>query len=297
MDTRTMFLLLHSVTEDNARYFRQQRSEPARRFAAAFSRLQEDGRGLQPLLAAMAPHFSAHDLDLATPANGYRSLSKVVRRCVMHAVHKSRYVAASRRSVFFRAGHNLMEVEAYSSALRQLRALVYFAHSLLAANRHGDLFFSDHERGLSDEFLRESNTMHKGCFYGRCLGFQFSPSIRPFLQTISIGLVSFGENYRKHESKLGIAATSIFTSGKYAIDPELRGAEFERLTQVTDTIAMPLAVDPTLTVAITPPVAHCGPGPVQMRLISYELRDGQVPACASTPHRTPRCPVPHRTAP
>lgn len=32
----------------------------------------------------------------------------------------------------------------------------------------------------------------------------------------------------------GVAASSFFTSGKYAIDPELRGAEFERLTQNLD---------------------------------------------------------------
>lgn len=32
----------------------------------------------------------------------------------------------------------------------------------------------------------------------------------------------------------GIAASSFFTSGKYAIDPELRGAEFERITQNLD---------------------------------------------------------------
>ncbi|GCB82679.1 hypothetical protein scyTo_0021678, partial [Scyliorhinus torazame] len=141
----------------------------------------------------------------------------------------------------------------------------------------------------------------------------FTPAIRPFLQTISIGLVSFGENYRRHETSLGVAATSIFTSGKYAIDPELRGSEFERLTQnldvhfwkafwnITETevlaslvtltsttvrvnkmlsvppspFEMPLLADPNLMVVITPPVAHSGPGPVQMRLISYELRDGQ----------------------
>lgn len=32
----------------------------------------------------------------------------------------------------------------------------------------------------------------------------------------------------------GVAASSFFTSGKYAIDPELRGAEFERITQNLD---------------------------------------------------------------
>lgn len=32
----------------------------------------------------------------------------------------------------------------------------------------------------------------------------------------------------------GTAALSLLTSGKYVIDPELRGAEFERITQNLD---------------------------------------------------------------
>lgn len=99
---------------------------------------------------------------------------------------------------------------------------------------------------------------------------QFTPAIRPFLQTISIGLVSFGEHYKRNESGLGechrgpalglsscpsflalhsnlthqgsltplwspgVTASSLFTSGRFAIDPELRGAEFERITQNLD---------------------------------------------------------------
>ncbi|XP_078389599.1 hormone-sensitive lipase [Cetorhinus maximus] len=312
MDMRTMFLLLHSVTEDNIRFFQQNPSEMGRRFVTAFTQIQEHGRGLQAVVQGFAAVFPIFDFDERTPANGYRSLIKVVRSCILHIIHKSRYISTNRRSIFFRTNHNCMEVEAYCSALCQLRALVYFAQKLLTANKHGDLFFGE-EKGLSEDFLHESNSMHKGCFYGRCLGFQFMPAIRPFLQTISIGLVSFGENYRRHGTGLGVAATSIFTSGKYAIDPELRGSEFERLTQnldvhfwkafwnITETevlaslvtltstavrvnktlsvppipFEMPLLADPNLMVVITPPVAHSGPGPVQMRLISYELRDGQ----------------------
>lgn len=39
---------------------------------------------------------------------------------------------------------------------------------------------------------------------------------------------------------------------------------------------MPLAADPRLTTSVSPPVAHWGPGPVHVRLISCELREGQV---------------------
>nr|XP_014345780.1 PREDICTED: hormone-sensitive lipase [Latimeria chalumnae] len=312
MDARTMFQVLHTLAEDNITFFRENSSETGRRFMAAFAKIQEHARSLEPIVHCFSRIYHIFDFDAQTPANGYRSLMKVVRSCVLYIIHKSRYVAANRRSIFFRASHNCAEIEAYCTALTQLRALVYFAQRLLTANRHGNLFFEE-DRGLSEEFVKEYTTMHKGCFYGRCLGFQFTPAIRPFLQTISIGLVSFGENYRRHESGIGVAASSFFTSGKYAIDPELRGAEFERITQNLDvhfwkafwnitemevltslvnitsstvrvnkvlsvppnSFDLPLATDPNLMVTITPPVAHTGPAPVQMRLLSYELREGQ----------------------
>ncbi|KAM7373491.1 hypothetical protein PAMP_008338 [Pampus punctatissimus] len=145
---------------------------------------------------------------------------------------------------------------------------------------------------------------------------KFSPTLRPFLQTVVISMVSYGETFGKQQSGLGMAALSLLTSGKYVIDPELRGAEFERITQNLDlqfwksfwnltesglitvgrgfsritsspvqvnftltlppvTLRLPLASDPSLSASVSPPLAHCGPGPVHMRLISSELREGQ----------------------
>ncbi|XP_068097615.1 hormone-sensitive lipase isoform X2 [Hyperolius riggenbachi] len=312
MDPRPLFQAVDSLCQDNIQHFGESSSEVCSRLVQAFSRIQEQACGLEPALRALAAVCPLFDLDANTPANGYRSLMKVVLACTQHILHKCRYVTASRRSLFFRAAHNCAELEAYGAALTQLRALLCFAQRLLTANRHGDLFFRQ-ERGLSEEFLKEYSTMHKGCFYGRCMGFQFTPSIRPFLQTISIGLVSFGENYKRHESGISVAASSFFISGRYAIDPELRGAEFERITQNLDVnfwksfwnitemevltslvgiasttvrinktltvppepLEIPLLSDPQLTVTINPPVAHTGPGPVHMRLISYQLREGQ----------------------
>ncbi|XP_069041394.1 hormone-sensitive lipase isoform X2 [Lepisosteus oculatus] len=326
MDSRAVFSALYDVCQENVQFFSAQpgggaSGEAARRFVEAFSQIQGHAHSLEPVMGGFSALCHVFDFDPQTPANGYRSLIKVVRSCLLHIVHKGRYIAANRRSIFFRANHNAAEMEAYCSALCQLRALLYLAQRLLAENRHGNLFFAE-ESGLSEQFVREYSSMHKGCFYGRCLGFQFTPAIRPFLQTISIGLVSFGENYRRHQSGIvegggitqyGVAASSFFTSGKYAIDPELRGAEFERITQnldvqfwktfwnITETEVLsslasmtsttvrvnrtlsvppdpfdiPLASDPRLMVTITPPVAHCGPAPVQMRLLSYELREGQ----------------------
>ncbi|XP_023374781.1 hormone-sensitive lipase [Otolemur garnettii] len=313
MDLHTMTQSLVTLAEDNMAFFSSQGpGETARRLSGVFAGVREQALGLEPVLGRLlgvAHHF---DLDAETPANGYRSLVHTARCCLAHLLHKSRYVASNRRSIFFRTSHNLAELEAYLAALTQLRALTYYAQRLLATNRPGRLFFEG-EEGLTADFLREYVTLHKGCFYGRCLGFQFTPAIRPFLQTISIGLVSFGEHYKRNETGLGVTASSLFTSGRFAIDPELRGSEFERITQNLDVhfwkafwniteievlsslanmasatvrvsrllslppeaFEMPLTADPTLTVTISPPLAHTGPGPVLVRLISYDLREGQ----------------------
>ncbi|XP_069313146.1 hormone-sensitive lipase isoform X2 [Eulemur rufifrons] len=313
MDLHTMTQSLVTLAEDNMAFFSSQGpGETARRLAAVFAGVREQVLGVEPTLGRLLGMAHLFDLDAETPANGYRSLVHTARCCLAHLLHKSRYVASNRRSIFFRTSHNLAELEAYLGTLTQLRALVCYAQCLLTINRPGRLFFEGDER-LSAEFLQEYATLYKGCFYGRCLGFQFTPAIRPFLQTICIGLVSFGEHYKRNETGLGVTASSLFTSGRFAIDPELRGAEFERIIQNLDVhfwkafwniteievlsslanmtsatvrvsrllslppeaFEMPLTTDPTLTVTISPPLAHTGPGPVLVRLISYDLREGQ----------------------
>ncbi|XP_063735207.1 hormone-sensitive lipase isoform X2 [Eleginops maclovinus] len=316
MDTKAVFAALYSVCEENAEFFsggsKGSQGDAARRLVDTMKLIKEHARSLEPIISGFTLVYHHFDFDPHIPANGYRSLVKVVRCCLLHIIQKGRYITANRRSIFFRVAHNAGEMEAYCNALCQLRALLYLAQRMLHDNSHGNLFFQD-ESGLSESFVREYSSMHKGCFYGRCLGFQFSPAIRPCLQTIAIGLVAFGENYKRHQSGIGVAASSFFTSGKYAIDPELRGAEFERITQnldvhfwksfwnITETevlsslasmtstqvkvnralsvppvpFDLPLAANPGATVTIAPPSAHIGPAPVQMRLISYDLREGQ----------------------
>ncbi|XP_055019758.1 hormone-sensitive lipase isoform X2 [Boleophthalmus pectinirostris] len=316
MDTKAVFAALYSVCEENASFFsggaKGSQGDAARRLVEVMNLIQEHARSLEPVVTGFSAVYHHFDFDPHIPANGYRSLVKVVRCCLLHIIHKGRYISVNRRSIFFRVAHNAGEMEAYCNALCQLRALLYLAQRMLHDNSHGNLFFHD-ESGLSESFVREYASMHKGCFYGRCLGFQFTPAIRPCLQTIAIGLVAFGENYKRHQSGIGVAASSFFTSGKYAIDPELRGAEFERITQnldvhfwkafwnITETevlsslasmtsttvkvnralsvppipFDLPLVANHGASVTIAPPSAHIGSAPVQMRLISYDLREGQ----------------------
>ncbi|XP_051520088.1 hormone-sensitive lipase-like isoform X1 [Myxocyprinus asiaticus] len=316
MDHKDVFAALQTVCSDviSALYgsLSSSHGDNTNRLLGVMRLIQEHGRAVEPLVTGFTAVFHHFDFDAQTPGNGYRTLVKVVHSCVNYIIQKALYIVSNYSGAFFRMEHNVAEMEAYCSALCQLRALLYLAQVLLNDNARGQLY-SHEDGGLSERFVQEYISMHKACFYGRCLGFQFSPSLRPFLQTVVISMVSFGENYKKQQTGLGIAALSFFTSGKYVMNPELRGAEFERITQNLDmqfwktfwnitetellsglsriassvvqvnltltvpaeTFSLPLASDSSLSVSVAPPVAHWGPGPVNVRLISHTLRQGQ----------------------
>uniref|UniRef100_UPI003AAC9975 lipase, hormone-sensitive a n=1 Tax=Centroberyx gerrardi TaxID=166262 RepID=UPI003AAC9975 len=316
MDYKAVFAALETVCEENISALRAPPDLPygdvAKRLVTSMRQIQEHGRALEPVVGSFTAVYHHYDFDAQTPGNGYRTLVKVLQSCLLHIIHKARYIATNCHGAFFRADHNASEMEAYCNALCQLRALLHLAQRLMNDNSCGQLY-SLQDGDLSRRFVQEYSSMHKACFYGRCLGFQFSPTLRPFLQTVVISMVSYGETYGKQQSGIGMAALSLLTSGKYVIDPELRGAEFERITQNLDLqfwksfwnltesglitgfsritsnpvqvnftlsvppvpLRLPLASDPSLFATISPPIAHWGPGPVHMRLISYELREGQ----------------------
>uniref|UniRef100_A0A3Q0SKZ6 Hormone-sensitive lipase n=1 Tax=Amphilophus citrinellus TaxID=61819 RepID=A0A3Q0SKZ6_AMPCI len=316
MDCKVVFAALEKVCQDNISVLCGPSDLPystaVERLVSSMKQIQEHGRALEPVVTSFTAVYHHYDFDAQTPGNGYRTLVKVLEACLLHVIHKARYIASNYSSPFFRVDHNASEMEAYCSALCQLRALLHLAQQLINDNDCGQLY-SLQDEDLSRSFVQEYCSMHKACFYGRCLGFQYSPSIRPFLQTVVISMVSYGETFGKQQSGLGTAALSLLTSGKYVMDPELRGAEFERITQNLDlqfwksfwnltesglitgfsriaskqvqvnftmtvppvTLRLPLASDPRLTVTVSPPIAHWGPGPVHMRLISHELREGQ----------------------
>ncbi|KAM4630567.1 lipase, hormone-sensitive a isoform 1-T2 [Polymixia lowei] len=316
MDFKAVFAALETVCEDTITALGGPPDSPygnvANRLVTSMKEIQEHGRALVPVISGFTAVYHHYDFDAQTPGNGYRTLVKVLQSCLLHIIHKGRYIASSCHGAFFRADHNACEMEAYCKALCQLRALLYLAQRLLHDNGHGQLY-SLQDGNLSQKFVQEYTSMHKACFYGRCLGFQYSPALRPFLQTVVISMVSYGETYGKQQSGIGMAALSLLTSGKYVIDPELRGAEFERITQNLDLqfwksfwnltesglitgfnriasnpvqvnltltlppvpLRLPLASDPSLFTTVSPPLAQWGPGPVDMRLISYALREGQ----------------------
>lgn len=198
MDWIAVFTSLEAVCEENVTALTGPPDLPngnvSRRLVTSMRKIQDHGRALEPVISGITAVYHHYDLDSDTPGNGYRTLVKVLQSCLLHIIHNGRYIASNCHRAFFRADHNASEMEAYGSVLCQLRALLYIAQGMLHDNSPGQLY-GEQDGELSRRLVREYASMHKACFYGRCLDFQFSSSLRPILRSLIISMVSFGESY------------------------------------------------------------------------------------------------------
>ncbi|XP_042166073.1 lipase, hormone-sensitive a isoform X2 [Oncorhynchus tshawytscha] len=260
MAWRAVFTALEAVCEENITALSGPTDllcgNASGRLLTCMRKIQDHGRALEPVVAGFTAVYHHYDFDADTPGNGYRTLVKGQPQCLRDGSLLQCPVSA--------AGPPL---PCSASAPRQRS----WATVLPAGWR-------------AEQEVCEGVHLH-------AQGLLLWP-----LPGLS-----------------GMAAFSFLTSAKYVIDPELRGAEFERITQNLDmkfwksfwnltesellsglasvasnlvqlnltltippeALRLPLASDPRLFAPVSPPVAHWGPGPVNMRLISYELREGQ----------------------
>lgn len=95
-------------------------------------------------------------------------------------------------------------------------------------SEYGDLYANDnsHENYIS----KAATVINQTCFYGRAIGFQYCDSIKPILKFINISMASFSEGYFSNSHKIFKTTTSILTSSKFFLDPELCA---QRIVNVT----------------------------------------------------------------
>lgn len=113
-----------------------------------------------------------------------------------------------------------------------LAALITFLNHLVTLHswsEHGNLFpAQDHS---PEDILERARTINQFAFYGRCLGFHYCESIKPVLKFIAISMASFSESYYSNNGRFIKATNSMFTSGKYLLDPELRSRRIVNLSE------------------------------------------------------------------
>lgn len=109
--------------------------------------------------------------------------------------------------------------------------ITFFNHlNLLHSwSENGNLFpVQEHS---PEDILERSRTINQFAFYGRTLGFHYAESIKPIMKFIGISLASFSESYYSNNGTFIKATNSMFTSGKYLLDPELRSRRIVNISQ------------------------------------------------------------------
>lgn len=97
-------------------------------------------------------------------------------------------------------------------------------------SEEGNLFPTKKEH-TPDEILERALGINQYAFYGRAMGFQFFESIKPVLKFISISMAGYSESYYSRNSTIIKATNSMYTTGKYFFDPELRSRRIVALSQ------------------------------------------------------------------
>ncbi|KAJ1358760.1 hypothetical protein KIN20_017268 [Parelaphostrongylus tenuis] len=162
------------------------------------------------------------------------------------------------------------------------------------------------------EILRGFEQLDSTCFYGRPLGFQFSPSVSRIFRVIGIVLASYSLSWEKGHGPIG----SIINTGRFFLSPEQRASRIVKVTREADiefckgfwnlaelSNNMPKWFSPNMAinelreiswvgpitlestrggkVRIPEPSAHTGPRPVQIRVLSSVHRPYMSPANSS----------------
>ncbi|XP_059062892.1 hormone-sensitive lipase [Achroia grisella] len=310
--TYAMYEALKDSCQNNATYFQPNDTETAQRLYQGFMTMMDHVDTVWPLVDHVRKVAPLYDFDAASPGNGYRSFVSVVDSCVLHGLKISRQVCSARDSLLFRKAYFVREIESCGQLLASLGTCLHHLHTLLSWAPPGDLFPT--EQHSPEQLFSQADTINQYCFYGRCLGFQFNPSMRGILKGISICMAGFSEAYYSH----GNLISSVWTGGQYIIDPEMRArrivnisqsasvefckafwflAESEIMKRVPSLMSSTVAVNKLITIppepitvyttdgketTVLPPTVHIGLQGLNVRLISVNKRMGMVDEGSST---------------
>ncbi|KAJ6634788.1 Hormone-sensitive lipase [Pseudolycoriella hygida] len=309
------YFALYEAFEDlcrnNVEYFSTDETENGLRLHGAFISLIDHLEIVRNYVAKIKEFAHEYDFDEVTPGNGYRSFLLVVRACIKHSLKLSSYIMQNRSSLLFRKSMYMKEMEACSHLLASLCTCLHHLLTLREWSDVGSLFPSGVHTAA--ELFTTAETINQYCFYGRCLGIQYCESIQSVLRFLSICMAGFSEAYYNEGSYFTKTTSSMWTSGQYYLNPELRARRIVNISQNSDIdfcksfwslsetelmhslpnfIGSSIKINKVITIPPEPlqlpnattnemidipvPNSHLGPGSVFARLISAQSRVGMM---------------------
>ncbi|CAB3400966.1 unnamed protein product [Caenorhabditis bovis] len=319
IDRSAIFKLIEELCADNAAHFAKALESTSglysERMPAVYRNLQESIAQLKENIKALQTLAPKYDYDEKTPGNGYRSLVCICDTTLLHIVSLQKSVIEQRGSFVFRLSHFCKELESYAAVVDYLNhAIPICVESEKITN--GSLFPPlDGDYDNYQKVLHELEKMDSSVFFGRPLGFQFSPSINKIFRVIGIVLATYSLSWEKGHGPIG----SLINTGRFFLSPEQRASRIIKVTKEADidfckgfwnlselSNNMPKFFCPNMalnelreiplngpihmegcngnTVLVMEPSAHTGPRPVQYRVLSAVHRQNMSSSPLSTTH-------------
>lgn len=169
---QSVFSQLRHVAKENMAYFEPRRGKTDENLFSVFTNLMTAVDSVELLCAPLLKSASNFDCSPDVPANGFRSLLKLVQACVNQLINEATFCSKNRDKTFFFSGSNVEQLAAYVKMLKGLTRVVMLAGKLLQALEEGQLFAESDS--ISQELQEETEKLNRECFYGQCLGFQVS---------------------------------------------------------------------------------------------------------------------------
>ncbi|XP_075166336.1 hormone-sensitive lipase [Haematobia irritans] len=233
-EMREKYRELLLVCQEHALHFKEDNTEKGQRLQGALVVWQDFIIMADSLTREIEEFASRYDFDANTPGNGYRSFISVVDSCIEYGLSICKNLTSSRSTLFFRKKSYMKDVEACSQLLSSLCTCMKYLlilHEWSMNSEDYDLFANgDHS---AEDLFEKGDTINQYSFYGRCLGFQYGDSIRSVLKILSISMAGFSEAFYAHDFDGPLLKTtrSVWTSGKYLLNPELRARRIVNLSQ------------------------------------------------------------------
>lgn len=298
---------LQDLCDNNINYFVNDNTDNGQRLHQSFVAIKEAVEKIQPLTIDLRNISQKYHFEENYPANGYLSYTLIVDCTITLILQFNKKVCLKRNNILFRKSSYVKEVESYASLLNSLVSYGEGLKLLSLADKTDGLFLDN----FPEELMAKSNDIDQHPFYGRNVGFQFCASIRPIMRFVVLSMAIFSEAFYSHGSLFSKAKNSLTTTAKYILDPEERSkrviqifqyasvdfcksfwflAESELMKQVPLVVGQSVAVSKIIQippqplvlnvdnreVAIPVPNSYIGKRPVQVRLISYEAREGMI---------------------
>ncbi|CAI2356887.1 unnamed protein product [Caenorhabditis sp. 36 PRJEB53466] len=319
VDRCAILELIVQLCSDNATHFKKLAQSGGNgyneRMPAVQTVLQsaiETLKGNIERLQEVAPKY---DYDEKTPGNGYRSLICICDTTLMHVVALQKAVLEQRGYFVFRISHFCKELEAYATVIDYLNKSIPLCLESEKSMR-GSLFPPlEGEYDTYQEILRIMEKLDSSVFFGRPIGFQFSPSINKIFRIIGVVLATYSLSWEKGHGAIG----SLINTGRFFLSPEQRAERIIKVTKEADidfckgfwnlselSNNMPKFFCPNMAlnelrevplegpipmegkcgefVMVPEPTAHTGPRPVQYRILSTVHRQGLSSSALSTTH-------------